>query len=219
MKSFLSCLIIIPIFSSLAGDLKMQMAFKNQQALQREYLQKESEIYTQEIKITNQKVARKILRWMPGEMRQVNGVYGTWYKHHEFLFCTRNVEAITTCSIFFSSKADGTLASFYKDRDYGMGDVIEAAYQKPMKFKSNLYLYDDRLNIQFNNPKVVKKVLQKIDLAKQSDGKGINYTSETYEGRHVSCTQFDSEGSEYFECLISIPLPREKEPKIRLPNT
>jgi hypothetical protein len=219
MKGLLLTTLLFPLYSIYAGDLKKQMAFKEQKDLQHEYLQKDCEFYTQEIKITNQKVARKIFRWMPGEKRQVNGVYGTWYKHHEFLFCVRNNEALTTCSIYFSDKADGSLASFYKDKDYGKGDIVEATYQKPINFKSDLYLYENRLNIKFNHPKAVKKVFTKIDLAEQSDSKGVNYTSETYEGKHVSCTQYDSEQGEYLECLISIPLPREKRPKTPLPNT
>lgn len=207
------------IVSTLLISSFSTLAFKGQSVLQSQYLQKSTELYSQELKITDQKVARKIYRWMPGEARQVSGVYGTWYKHHEFLFCTRNAEAITTCSIFFSSKANGTLSSFYKDRDYGMGDTIEASYSKPLLFNSDLYLYDEKLEIRFNHHSAVEKILQKIDLAEQIENKGVNYTSETYRGKHVSCTTYNSESGQYLECFISIPLPREKEDKTSLPNT
>lgn len=219
IKHFFLLFLFFPL---LVNAQSMKLAFKNEGDLLKEYLNKEGEIYSQEIKITNQKLARKLFRWLPGKPHEVNGVYGTWYKHHEYMLCVRNNEAITSCSIYFSSKADGSLASFHKDYDYGMGDIVDATFDKAIEFKTDLFLYEDKIQIRFNQPDVVKKVFKKIDLAEQKDQTGVNYESESYFGKHVACTSYESKdqnNGKYAECLISIPIRREKPSKPVLPNT
>lgn len=191
------------------------------------YFAKDVEFHSQEIKITDQKLARKIFRSMPGHAYHSDVVYGLWYKHHKYLFCKRTPDAITTCSIYFSHRADGTLANFYQDTEYGKGDVVDYVHNKPVKFKSDVALHHDHIRLKFSEKFVVDRVLTKIDLGEQKDERGLNYISESYFGPHVSCTNYDAieyqnkkdERFEYQECTIVIPLIKKKKRSIPLPST
>ena len=189
------------------------------------YYEKEIQFHAQEIKITDQKLARKIFRYMPGKAVHSPVVYGLMYKHHKYLMCQRTPDAITTCSVFFSHKADGTLSSFYHDTEYGKGDVVDYVHNKALIFPSDISLYPNGIKIRFTKKEAVEKALTKIDLGEQKDSRGVNYISESYFGKHISCTQYTNyrEGKKqplhFQECAINIPLNRKQDKPIVLPRT
>jgi hypothetical protein len=171
-------------------------------------------MFSQEVAIVDPVIAAEIYWELIPKEEEADLVHNLHFKYDKYIFCQRDPLKMHICAVYLNQHANGELSSYHTDTDYGKGDVIEAAYTKPVTGYGYFRPIEEGLILTFEGD-LAKSLYDKMYKAKEDVEEPTQFWIKTIrQGQHMGCQRKDYLESDYtsYACAMTVRMNKEFEP-------
>lgn len=175
--------------------------------------------HASELSILDSNIARDLFKRLPVSYAPADLVHGLLFKNDRHIFCVREPSRKYHCHFYLKDHGEGELSSYWKDHDYGQGNLMEYLQSKMKKGTAKLEIINNRLHI-YTEGDIAEYLFERMDLSKVSYHKrddGITYEKRI--GRKMKCVRAEAQNKDIHACRVFIPIgPDQKDEEIPMPK-